>query len=309
MNLKEIRDECWDQARDSAVVDSDRLWPKAQMNRYINRINRWIARETKCIRDSSDVNPTLCRITSTPTQDLTIPYTHTFWPGFTTTIVSVVGSDIVVSSTDNLVVGYALQGAAFPANQTITVIDTLTNTITVSSAPTYTPGVTDPTIYVTTPIAPYVYTLSPLILDIDEVKWTSRAWKLVKVSVAKWQSNVFWEYIKGLPTEYATDLANNTIALNYRSESVDTLRLQVRRLPLVDLSADTDIPEIRTHYHDYFINGVLWLMYSKQDADVIDKTKAAEYKAAFLADIDEIKQQETILDQRLKANHSMDAFR
>ena len=158
-------------------------------------------------------------------------------------------------------------------------------------------------------LAPYSFALDSRILDIDEVKWTFRQWRLSHVSVSKWQPNPWWEQVLGMPTEYATDLSNNTITLNFRSEEADTMRLQVRRLPLTDLALDADVPEFREHYHDYFVNGVLWQMYSKQDADVIDLKKAESYHADFLRDVDEIKQQEVILDQMLKANHSMDAFR
>jgi hypothetical protein len=252
MNLLELREEAWDVARDTALVDADKLWSTREMNRYINRIYRWIARETKCIRDSSDTNATLCQIASTPVD----------W-----------------------------------------------TTLTPANGLNYT-WATDPASWLyQKDVCPYVYTLSPLILDIDEVKWTNRQWKLVKVSVKKWQTNPWWEQVLGMPTEYATDLSNNTITLNFRSETADTLRLQVRRMPLVSLSADTDIPEIREHYHDFMINGVLWQMYLKQDADAIDKTKAEEYRQAFLRDVDEIKQQEIILDQMLRPNYSIDGFR
>jgi len=52
MTLEEIRQECWDEARETATNDIDRLWTTSEMNRYINRVYRNIARETRCIRDS-----------------------------------------------------------------------------------------------------------------------------------------------------------------------------------------------------------------------------------------------------------------
>jgi hypothetical protein len=112
-----------------------------------------------------------------------------------------------------------------------------------------------------------------------------------------------------MPTEYCTDYTNNSLTINFRSTTAGTLRLIVRRLPLVDLIADTDIPEIRISYHDFFRNGVLEQMYSKQDVEAFDLAKAAQYRTQFLEDINEIKQQEIILDQRLKPNYSLDAFR
>jgi hypothetical protein len=268
MNLTQIRQECWDIARDIAITDSDRLWNKAEMNRYINRIYRHIARETKCIRDA-----TTYKIVSAPYAD------------YATMVAST--DPFVQEDVDRI----NNSGSWFYVNP--------------DPAGTYTARLNTQA----QSLCPYVYSLDPNILDIEEVKWTTRQWRLTKVSVSKWQINPWWEQVIGMPTEYCTDLANNKLALNFRSQTSDTLKLVVRRLPVADLSADTDIPEFRTHYHDYFINGVLWMMYSKQDADVIDKTKAEEYRQAFLRDVDEIKQQETILDQRLKPNHSVDAFR
>jgi Flp pilus assembly CpaF family ATPase len=111
-----------------------------------------------------------------------------------------------------------------------------------------------------------------------------------------------------MSTEYATDYNNNMLTLNYRTTDTDIIRLSVRRMPLVDLISDTDIPEIRVHYHDFMLNGILSYMYSKQDTQTFDEVKALDYRQKFLADIDEIKQQEAILDNRLRPNYSMSAF-
>jgi len=249
MNLRQLREEAWDIARETATRDGDRLWPIKEMNRYINRVYRQIARETKCIRDA--VTPEICRIAST-----VVDWT-TYAPG-----------------TDDYILANDINSWIYQKN-----------------------------------VAPYIYDLHPLILDIDEVKWSAKAWRLTKVSVSKWQVNPFWEQVMGMPTEYATDLSNNKLALNFRSDQSDTLKLIVRRLPIMDLGNDTDIPELRLHYHDFMINGILEQMYSKQDAETFDGEKAVSYGAKYLRDIDEIKQQETILDQRLKVNFSMDAFR
>ena len=250
MNLREIRQECWDEARDTALIDQDRLWTTSEMNRYINRIYRFIARETECIRDA--VTPSLCNIPVVPrdwatlTADDGIDYTYVNDPG------------------------------SWLYHQNV---------------------------------APIVFTLNSKILQIDEVKWTYRQWILRKLSVMKWQTNPWWEQVVGMPTEYATDYSNNTLVINFRDTTSDTLRLQVRRLPLEDLTSDMDEPEFREHYHDYFKNGVLWLMYLKKDAETFDKVKAEEYHQMFLKDIDEIKQSETQLDSRLNPNNSMVAFR
>lgn len=250
MTLLELREEAWDVAREVGTSDANRLWTTKEMNRYINRVYRYIARECRCIRDA--VTPALVQIASTPV----------VWT-------------------------------------TLTVLDGLNYT-----------WATDPTSWIYhMDVSPYLYTLSPLIIDIDEVKWTTRQWRLVKASCTKWQVNPRWEQVIGMPTEYATDLSNNTIALNFRSLDADTLRLQVRRMPLTDLILDTDSPEFRTHYHDFMLNGILSQMYSKQDSQTFDQLKALNYTALYKADVEMIKYHESILDQRLKPNHSIDAFR
>lgn len=158
-------------------------------------------------------------------------------------------------------------------------------------------------------VAPYSIPLSPLILSIDEAKWTNIALELKKVSSVKWQTNPFWEQVVGTPTEYATDLDSNRIALNYRLQTSDTLKLCVRRMPLAKLAADTDSPEFPSHYHDFLLEGVLAQMYAKQDTETFSVTKTKENEAAFLKNIDKVKGIEFRLNDRLLSNGSLDAFR
>jgi hypothetical protein len=75
------------------------------------------------------------------------------------------------------------------------------------------------------------------------------------------------------------------------------------------MAADNDEPEFREDYHDFFKNGVLWLMYSKQDAEAQDLIKAGSYQKHLKADIDEIKRREAKLNEKLSPNFAMGAFR
>jgi hypothetical protein len=257
MNLAQIRSEAWDIAREIGTTESTRLWRQSEMNRYINRTCRHIAKETKCIRDS--VTASLCRIASSPPASI--------------------GALTTLAATD----AWAAQDLAWYNSSTSWLSGRL--------------------------VAPYSYPLSQLVVDIDECKWSTRQWKLTKVSVSKWRSNPWWEQVVGMPTEYATDGDNGRLFINFRSDTSDTLKLAVRRLPLLDLANDTDEPEFRTHYHDFIVNGVLWQMYSKQDAETFDLSKSGDFKGAFLKDLDEIKQQESIINSRLLVNNALDGFR
>lgn len=249
MNLQEIREECWEQARDFAVNDADRLWKQSEMNRYINRIYRQIARETQCIKDAS--TPAVCLLP-----------------------VTVVDYTTLTAGTLDYI--WANQEDSWIYHRDVT---------------------------------PYLVDLHASILQIDEVKWVGQPWRLRKVSSSKWKQMVWWERVVGsYATEYATDLQTGKIALNYRMETSDTLQLSVRRLPLVDLINDDDVPEFRAHYHDFMINGVMMMMYRKRDAETLDEAKATNFEQAFLLDLDEIKQQETQLEERLRPNQALDAF-
>lgn len=250
MNLRDIREECWDIARDTALTDSDRMWPESEMNRYINRVYRFIARECQCIKDAA--TPSVCQIAVDP-----VDYTT-----------------LTVGTLDYI---WANEAGNWLYQRDVT---------------------------------PYLLTISPLILQIDEIKWMGQPYILRKVSSSKWKNNVWWERVIGsYATEYATDLQTGKIALNYRMESADDLQLCVRRMPLVDLIADTDSPEFRTHYHDFMINGILMHMYRKRDAETLDEAKAAEFYAQFMLDVDEIKQQESQMEEHLRPNEAMEAFR
>lgn len=249
MNLLEIKEECWDIARDYALVDEDRLWPSNEMDRYVNRAYKTIARETKCIVDA--ITPSVCLINS-----------------------SVVDYTTYTAGTLDYMWANNVDEYLYHKN-----------------------------------VCPYLYDLHPSIIEIEEVKWVYRPWKLLKVSSSKWQQNPKWEQIIGTPTEFATDLVNKKIALNYRSEEEDTLQLKVRRMPLTDLANDDDIPEIREQYHILMLNGILAQMYRKQDADIINEAKSVNYDQKFKEDIDVIKQEESILYRKLSPNNSLSAFR
>jgi len=257
MTLKELREEAWALLRDDALVDQDRLWPASEMNRYINRAYKQMARETKCIRDS--ITSSICRIAVAPPTDL---------------------ADLTLkAATDSFYaqdLDWYNDSGSWLHNQLV---------------------------------SPYSFPLSNKIIKITECKWTNLQWKLTKVSVQKWQINPWWEQVIGMSTEYATDLDSNRLVLNYRMTSSDTLKLSVRRMPLTDLAKDSDAPEFKEDYHLMLINGIIWQMLSKTDAETLNVVKAEEYRLKFLQDIDEVKQQEELLETKLNVHYSGSAFR
>jgi len=247
MNLREIKEECWDQARE--LKGEDQLWPSEEMNRYVNRIYRRIASETLCLRDTT--TPAVCLIASAP-----VDYTT-----------------LTEGTLDYLL-----------ANDTTSFL-------------------------YHKDVAPYLHSLHSAILRVDEVKWLSRGFRLTRVSSSKWQENPIWEQSLGIATEYALDLEQGKLALNLRDQASDTLKLSVRRMPLLPLSGDSDVPELPIDYHDAFMPGVLELMYSKKDSEAFDTEKSIEYGGLFVYQLERIRREEIAKDRRLRPNESLRAFR
>jgi hypothetical protein len=162
-------------------------------------------------------------------------------------------------------------------------------------------------------VNPYLAPLHDSILEIEEIKSLTQIRRITKGILSQWRQNLQWEGLVTQPTEYTNEIQSNMIAFNGRQETAETFQLSVKRMPLtafVVASMDTQTPEFRINYHEYFYNGILELMYQKQDAETLDKAKANDYKEEFLDDIDEIKRQELIvLNDQISANHSLSAFR
>ncbi len=60
-----------------------------------------------------------------------------------------------------------------------------------------------------------------------------------------------------------------------------TLNLTVQRLPLCDLAADKDVPEIPVQYHLKLLDWVKFQAYSVDDVDKADPQKAEKHEARF----------------------------
>ena len=245
MTLDEIREECREKARDTAIIDADRLWPDSDMNRYINRTYYDLVRKTRCIKDARTA--AICLLALTP-----VDYT-TYTPG---TLDALWAADTT--------------SPLFEAD-----------------------------------VAPYVIPLHASILEVLDAKLSTAGTHLTKVTSEKWMRNVKWEHAISTPTEYATDLQNRSIAVNFRSLTEETIQIRVSRMPLIKLSADLDEPEMREDYHEFIMPGVLMQMYKKQDAETIDLAKAADYKEEYDQAIDDMRFQEFRLNDRLKVNFPM----
>lgn len=125
------------------------------------------------------------------------------------------------------------------------------------------------------------YTISDAILHIQTAQPSWQTQPLDKQSVVT--INTGWLTDIGLPHSYLLDYNTNRLSLTSAPATVsgETIRLTVNRLPLADIAADDDTPEIPRQYHRQLTDGVLALAYSKQDSEVYNPSKAKSHRAAW----------------------------
>lgn len=117
--------------------------------------------------------------------------------------------------------------------------------------------------------------LSPLVLTVERATLASTGDRLVKEDPAILDRlNTGWEDETGTPEGYYLD--GSRLRLVPEPIADDTLRLRVRRLPLVALSAD-DMdaqPEIPPEHHRGLVDWALFRAYSQRDPETINPTLA-----------------------------------
>lgn len=122
------------------------------------------------------------------------------------------------------------------------------------------------------------YDLDDSVLDVVRVQ---PSWSLTPLSTQGISTaGADWLQAVGLPLEYLLDYSNGKLSITSAPATVsgEYLQLTVRRLPLKELSADTDIPEISRQYHRKLYDGVLSMAYLKQDAETYNPSKAKAHR-------------------------------
>lgn len=75
----------------------------------------------------------------------------------------------------------------------------------------------------------------------------------------------------------------NQVSFHPVPAATDTLKLQVRRIPLVYLAADSDVPsDVGDEHHIHLLKWMKSMAYRKQDADTLDMEKAQLNESLFL---------------------------
>lgn len=112
------------------------------------------------------------------------------------------------------------------------------------------------------------YALSPKILQIERVVYGDDKKVLSRVGHRNMdRKSKEWETEEGEPQNYLLDTQQRSIKLYPIPEADTTMYFVVSRLPLVDLSADDDSPEIPEQYHYDLVYWVKKLALEKLDSE------------------------------------------
>jgi hypothetical protein len=120
------------------------------------------------------------------------------------------------------------------------------------------------------------YAFDPRIIEVKRVMLALNSLPLQRIfqrdldnNVAGWQTAV-----ANTPQVYFPDALNNTLDLYPKPLVNDVATINVLRLPLVHLSADTDVPEIEVQWHPGLAHWACHLAYINRDPDTHNKDKA-----------------------------------
>lgn len=143
------------------------------------------------------------------------------------------------------------------------------------------------------------YALHESVLDIQTVQPSWKVEPLSKQSVVTVSQS--WLTETGLPYSYLMDYSHRTLSLTSAPATVngESIRLTVQRLPLVELTADTDIPEIPRQYHRRLYDGVLAKALLKQDSEIYNPAKGNVHQGKWEKSLEEIIRREARLKPRI----------
>lgn len=127
-----------------------------------------------------------------------------------------------------------------------------------------------------------VVTIDPRIIDVRRARLASDTFPLGTLTVDEMdEAHPGWEDETGTPRAVVTGYQTNALRLWPVPTANDTLRLTVTRLPLTDVNAVDDTPEIPAPYHRKLAQWLLYRVYSVQDSELFDAQKADKCLAAF----------------------------
>lgn len=136
------------------------------------------------------------------------------------------------------------------------------------------------------------YALSPKVVAIRRAKVSGELRPLVETEMDLLDKNdSYWDDVSAnyrkTPLYYLLGKETDKLTLIRCPDDIYTVNLTVQRLPLVDLSADGDVPEINNSYHRLLLSYIRHKAYMKRDVETFSERKAAIEKAQHVDDLED----------------------
>lgn len=153
----------------------------------------------------------------------------------------------------------------------------------------------------------YLIALDSRVLFVRRARLASRTVPLARMFLSDIEEQVpNWEAATaGQPDRYIPDYQTGYVRLYRPSSVADTLNLTVVRMPLTDMSADGDVPEIHTAWHRSLRFWMLYRAYSKHDAETYDEKKALANLKLFE---EEFGKRSAAFDEEWLREHQVDSY-
>ncbi len=128
-----------------------------------------------------------------------------------------------------------------------------------------------------------IYDLHPKIIDVYRARLSTERELLEKSGYKMLDTeDPLWITREGSPDRYCLDYDSGKLVLSHLPQLDGLLSLTVSRLPLLPLSADTDVPEISEYFHFDLVWWILKLVYSTRDEDYFNPSAAKEAEQKFV---------------------------
>lgn len=122
----------------------------------------------------------------------------------------------------------------------------------------------------------YIYALDSRVIKVHNALLVTSKRQLCRTYIADMDCyDYLWETRTGTPDRYVADYQTGKIALYKNPVVSETLKLDVVRLPLTQITALTETPEIPAHLHVKLVPWLLWAVRSLDDTETFDPRKAS----------------------------------
>lgn len=127
------------------------------------------------------------------------------------------------------------------------------------------------------------YQLNAVIIEITHASLTNSAGVSSILNILDWREADRLQYDRRANTRAPRAIIHHDtwIDLDCIPDASYTVNMEVYRMPMESMVADSDSPEIGAHHHRHLLHWVKHQAYGVQDADTLDMNKANDFEGRF----------------------------